>query len=488
MTKDSVLDYIPANAPKSRRTKSKAKPEAASLQEFTQNPILSVFPKAPPFSDLAEESVIGGILLDNTRISDCMEILQPEDFFRPLLGEIYQIMVEKATENLGSDVVTIIEELKKREKFSSINVGEYLLKVAAEVPSSANIMYYVSLVKEHSIRREIIRTSAETIEEAYSLEGKVDDFVDRVESRVLAISDYKAKSGLVSAADLLKSSVAMINELAEKKSAITGVTSGFHDLDHMTAGFQPSDLIIIAARPSMGKTTLALNVAVNVAFDLPKKSVVIFSLEMSKEQLMMRMLCSVSMTDSAKARTGDLGSYEVNALVDAASKICDSDIYIDDSGGLTINELRAKCRRLHRSKKLDMVLVDYLQLLRSPAHSNSREQEISDISRQLKALAKELHVPVIALSQLNRSVESRENKRPMMSDLRESGAIEQDADVIMMIYRDDFYNEESEDKRIAEIIFAKQRNGPVGTVKLKFEPEYTRFCSYTTFYDDVSVG
>jgi replicative DNA helicase len=325
-----------------------------------------------------------------------------------------------------------------------------------------------------SIRRRLIHESGDIINGAFELEGDIEEFLDSTEQRILGVSDFRVSSSFHRVGDIVQDSIRIVEKLYDSKESVTGVPSGLVKLDNMTAGFQASDLVIVAARPSMGKTALVLGWSQFVGI-YNRKPVAFFSLEMSKEQLVLRMLCSESRINNSNVRTGNLSERDFARIVDGASRISEAEIIIDDTPAITITELRAKARRLHRDHQLGMIVVDYLQLLRSPAYSNSREQEISDISRSLKALAKELHVPVIALSQLNRSVESRNDKRPMMSDLRESGAIEQDADLIMFIYRDEVYNKETPDKGVAEIIIAKQRTGPTGAVRVAFSGEYTRF-------------
>lgn len=437
-----------------------------------------------PHSLESEESVLGGILLDNDAMNVALERLKAEDFYRPSYQAIFAAMISLTDKREPIDVVTLSQRLKAMGLFDDSGGTEILMRLATLVPSAANVAYYARLVKENSLRRRVIREASDIINEAFSDEGELEEFLDSTEQRILGISDYRISPSFSKVGDVVQSSISIIEKLFDQKQSITGVASGFSDLDRMTAGFQPSDLIIIAARPSMGKTALALAFAANAGME-QRGGVAIFSLEMSKEQLVLRLLCSDAGVDNTKVRTGHLGENDFPKLVDSAGRIADAPIFIDDTGGLTITELRAKCRRLNKETKLSMVIVDYLQLLRSPAYSNSREQEISDISRSLKALAKELSVPVIALSQLNRSVESRplKDKRPQMSDLRESGAIEQDADVIMAIYRDEIYNPDSEEKGIAEIIILKQRNGPVGRVKLAFSSSLTRFDSLKAVAD-----
>ncbi len=440
-----------------------------NVKEFPANNNLRV----PPHSTEAEESVLGGILLDNQAMNVAAEMLIAEDFYRAHHRLVFEAMLALNEKNEPIDVVTLPERLKAMGKFEESGGLDNIAKLSSAVPSAANVAFYAKLIKGMALRRRLIHESSEIITEAYEAEGDIDELLDRSEARILSASEQKAKHSYHKISEVIPVAVSMIEQLCDRKEPITGVATGYKHLDHLTAGFQPSDLIIIAARPSMGKTSLAMCMAQYVGVHC-KKPVAIFSLEMSKEQIALRMLASEARVSFSKVRTGQLGDRDFPKLVDAAAMINDAPIYIDDTPALTTTEIRAKARRLHRENKLSLVVVDYLQLMRSPS-KDKREQEISDISRSLKGIAKELGVPVIALSQLNRSVESRPDKRPMMSDLRESGAIEQDADIIAFIYRDEFYNSDSPDKGIAEVIIAKQRNGPTGVVRLAFAPEFTRF-------------
>ncbi len=430
--------------------------------------------RSPPHSADAEESVLGGILLDNDAINVALERLRPEDFYRPVHASIFEGMMTLIDKREPIDVVTLSQQLRSQGQLEVIGGIETLSRLANAVPSSANVGYYAKVVKEMSLRRRLIHEASSIIDQAFDLEGEVEDFLDSTEQKILGVSENRIRPSFFRVSDVIQDSIKIVEKLYNSKQMVTGVPTGFDDLNRMTAGFQPSDLIIIAARPSMGKTALALCVAQYVAVH-EKKAVAVFSLEMSKEQLVLRCLCSEARVDNSKVRVGNLGERDFPKLVEAASRIAEAPFFLDDTPAITVTELRAKARRLHREHPLSLIIVDYLQLMRSPTYSSSREQEIADISRSLKALAKELGVPVVALSQLNRSVESRNDKRPLMSDLRESGAIEQDADIIMFIYRDEVYNENSPDKGIAELIISKQRTGPTGVVKLAFLPELTRF-------------
>jgi replicative DNA helicase len=447
-----------------------------AVRNFENNQPESASGRRPPHSIESEEAVLGGILLNNEVIDLALERLQAADFYRGDHRCIFEAMAALCERNEPVDVVTLSQELRSRGTLEESGGMENLARLSSAVPSSANVGYYARVVREMALRRKSIHECSKVIEDAFNLESDVEEFLDGAEQKILGVSDFRATNSLSPVSDVIPDAVKTIEELYDKKDAVTGVPTGFTRLDEMTAGFQPSDLIIIAARPSMGKTALALSIAQHAGIE-DGKAIAIFSLEMSKEQLVMRMLCSTAKVDSKKVRTGDLGERDFPKIVEAASKIADAPVYIDDTPSLPVAEMRAKCRRLHRQTPLSLVVVDYLQLMRSPAYASSREQEISDISRSLKALAKELSIPVIALSQLNRSLESRTDKRPIMSDLRESGAIEQDADVIMFIYRDEVYNEDSPDKGVAELIISKQRSGPIGIVRSAFIPHLTLFAN-----------
>jgi replicative DNA helicase len=430
--------------------------------------------RIPPHSVEAEESVLGGILLDNDAINLALERVRPEDFYRAAGRAIYAAMVALTDKREPIDIVTLSGQLRSMGSFEESGGIENLSRLTSLVPSAANVPFYAKVVREMSLRRRMIHEASDIIAEAFQIDTDVEAFLDQTESKILGVSDYRINPSFFKVGDIVQESIKLVEKLYDQKQPVTGTPTGFEQLDKMTAGFQPSDLIIVAARPSMGKTSLALCMAEHCGI-ATKRAAAVFSLEMSKEQIVLRMLCSQARVDNSKVRTGHLGERDFPRLVDAASRIAEAPVFIDDTAAITITELRAKARRLHRENPLSLIVVDYLQLMRSPAYQHSREQEISDISRSLKAIAKELKVPVIALSQLNRSVESRVDKRPVMSDLRESGAIEQDADVIMFVYRDEVYNPETPDRGVAELIIAKQRNGPVGTVRVAFSPEFTRF-------------
>ncbi len=435
--------------------------------------------KVPPQNLEAERAVLGAILLDNEAVYSVMEILEPSAFYQPSHRLIYGTMVELSERGEPIDIVTLVDRLRSAGSIEQAGGADYIPTLADEVPTSAGVVNYARIVREKAVLRHLIETSTEIVQDCFDAPGDVDQLLDEAERRIFAISEERIRSGFLSMREIVKSSFKTIESLYEKKEHITGVPSGFADIDELTSGFQPADLIIIAGRPSMGKTAFCLNIA-QYASMKKEMTVALFSLEMAKEQLVMRMLCSEARIDAHRLRSGFLGQTDWPKLSTAAGRLADSSIYIDDTPAINSMEMRAKTRRLKADKGLDLVIVDYLQLMSGRGRSDSREQEISEISRSLKALAKELGVPVLALSQLNRGVESRMDKRPILADLRESGAIEQDADVIIFIYRDEVYNKESMEKGIAEIIIGKQRNGPVGTRKLTWLDKYTRFEDLTT--------
>jgi replicative DNA helicase len=437
--------------------------------------------KLPPQSIEAEMSILGGILLDNDAINRVLEILLPEDFYREPHRKIMRAMIELNEHREPCDLITLTTVLKKRGELEEVGGGAYLATLVDYVPTAANIAYYSRIVKEKAIARNLITAATEIVTDGYDEQADIEELLDKAQKTIFDISENKIKTPYHQLNTILKDSIKYIEELFEKKEHVTGVPTGFIDLDRKTAGFQRGDLIIIAGRPSMGKTAFALNIAQYAsAHAEPRHSVAVFSLEMSKEQLVTRMLCSEARVDAGRLRTGHLIDGEWEKIMHGAERLFDAKIFIDDTPAISVLEMRAKARRLKAEHGIGMMVVDYLQLMRGSGTPESRQQEISEISRSLKALAKELAVPVVALSQLNRGLESRTDKRPMMSDLRESGAIEQDADVIMFVYRDEVYNKDNPDvKGKAEIIIGKQRNGPIGTVELTFLGEYTRFENYS---------
>jgi len=432
--------------------------------------------KVPPQNLDAEQSILGGILLDNQALNAVLEVLTHQDFYSEAHRKIFLAITELAERNEPSDLVTLGSFLKDKNQLDSIGGTSYLATLVESVPSAANISAYAKLVKEKSVLRQLISTATGIVTRSYGTGADVDQLLDEAEHAIFEISEHKIRPSFYPMKDIIKDSFRTIERLYERKELVTGVPTGFGKIDEITSGLQNSDLIIIAGRPSMGKTAFALNIAEHVALE-ENIAVAIFSLEMAKEQLAMRMFSSIAKVNSQKLRRGFVGETDWPKLTTAAGRLSEAPIFIDDTPAITVLEMKAKARRLKADKGLGLVILDYLQLMRSGGSKDSREQEISEISRSLKALAKELAVPVIALSQLNRKVEDRTNRRPQMADLRESGAIEQDADVIAFIYRDEVYNksEDNTERGFAEIIIGKQRNGPTGTVKLVFQEQFTRF-------------
>ena len=439
--------------------------------------------KVPPHDIEAEQAVLGSMLTDKDAVISAIEFLKEEDFYRTDNRAIYEAILNLYNRAEPIDIITVKAELESIGKFEQVGGLTYLASLPDKVPTTANAMKYIKIVEEKSTLRNLIKTANEIIELGYDPTEDVEDIMESAEKKIFDIMQNKDKKGYAPIQDILVESFNQLEELYNRKQHITGVPSGFIELDYKTAGFHGSDLVLIAARPAMGKSAFALNIATNAAVraNVP---VVIFSLEMSKEQMVNRILCSEAMVDSNKVRTGKLEEDDWTKLAGSIGPLSDSEIYIDDTPGISVSEIRAKCRKLKLEKNIGMVLIDYLQLVQgSNKRNGSREQEISEISRSLKILAKELNVPVIALSQLSRAVEQRPDHRPMLSDLRESGAIEQDADIVMFLYRDDYYNKESEKKDIAEVIIAKHRGGSLGTVELLWLGSYTKFVNLEKRFD-----
>jgi replicative DNA helicase len=432
--------------------------------------------KIPPQNLEAEQSILGGILLDNLALNAVLEVLTPADFYSDAHRKIFTSIIDLNNRSEPADLVTLSNIMKDQKKLDQVGGMSYLASLVDSVGSAANISHYAKIVKEKSILRRMIGTATDILNSSYDVGMDVDQILDRAEHAIFEISENKIRPSFSPMRDILKESFKVIEKLYANKELVTGVATGFNNLDDITSGLQRSDLIIIAGRPSMGKTAFALNIAQYAALETGVP-VAVFSLEMAKEQLVMRMLAAEARVDSQRLRKGFLGETDWPKLTEAAGRLSDAPIYIDDTPAISVIEMKAKARRLKAENGLGLIVIDYLQLMRGSAYKDSREQEISEISRSLKSLAKELSVPVIALSQLNRKVEDRTNRRPMMADLRESGAIEQDADVIAFIYRDDVYNksEDNPEKGTAEVIIGKQRNGPTGVVKLAFQEKYTRF-------------
>lgn len=441
--------------------------------------------KVPPHDLEAEQAIIGSMLTDKDAVISAIEVLKEEDFYREDNRAIYTAIVNLYNRAEPIDIITVKAELESMGKFEQVGGLEYLAELPEKVPTTANASKYIKIVEEKSELRTLIKAANEIIESGYDPTEDVEDIMEGAEKKIFNIMQKKNQKGYTPIKDVLVDSFTLLEELYNRKQHITGVPSGFSELDYKTAGFHGSDLILIAARPAMGKSAFALNIATNAAVK-SNVPVVIFSLEMSKEQMVNRILCSEAMVDSNKVRTGKLEEDDWAKLAGAIGPLSEAEIYIDDTPGISVTEIRAKCRKLKLEKNIGMVVIDYLQLVQGSNNrrNGSREQEISEISRSLKILAKEIGVPVIALSQLSRAVEQRPDHRPMLSDLRESGAIEQDADIVMFLYRDDYYNQDSEKKDIAEVILAKHRGGSTGTVELLWLGSYTKFVNLEKRFDD----
>jgi replicative DNA helicase len=431
-------------------------------------------PRLPPQNLEAEQCVLGAILLDNGAMAKAMELLTEDDFYRTAHRKIYSAMLDLSEHGEAIDHITLTEHLKGKGELETVGGSAYLAEVVQIVPTAANIRYHCKIVRDKALLRGLIGTSTEVITRGYEGGGAVEDLLDFAERSIFSLAQGKIARSFVQVNHVIKESLDLVDRLSKRKEQCTGIPTGFGELDDLTAGLQPSDLIIIAGRPSMGKTSLALGIAQHAA--IHAGSVVgIFSLEMSQAQLVLRMLSSEARVDSHALRTGKLQKEDWWRLAEAAGKLEQAPIYIDDSGAVTVQQMRGKARRLKAEKGLDLLVVDYLQLMQGRNDAESRQQEISDISRSLKALAKELNVPVVALSQLSRAVESRKPPIPMLADLRESGAIEQDADVVIFIYRDEVYDPETEKRGIADILVKKHRNGPTGDRTLVFLDKFAKF-------------
>lgn len=434
-----------------------------------------IIDRVPPHNNEAEQSVIGAIFLEPQALITASEVLIPEDFYRTAHQKIFNTMILLSDKGQAIDVVTVTEELSAKKELEDVGGISYLTEIANAVPTAANILHYARIVEEKALLRRLIRVATTIVEDGYTREDEVEILLSEAEKKMMEVANRKNAGDFRHIKDVLVETYDNIELLHTQKGDVTGVPTGFRDLDKITAGFQPNDLIIVAARPSVGKTAFALNVAQNVATKTDT-NVAIFSLEMGAEQLVMRMLCAEGNIDAQVLRTGALQAEDWRKLTMAMGSLSHAGIFIDDSSGIRVNDIRSKCRRLQQEHGLGMIIIDYLQLIQgSGGSSDNRQQEVSEISRSLKGLARELKLPVIALSQLSRGVEQRQDKRPMMSDLRESGSIEQDADIVSFLYREDYYDKETENENMIEIIIAKQRNGPTGTVTLAFAKEYNKF-------------
>ncbi|MGL4799476.1 MAG: replicative DNA helicase [Cellulosilyticaceae bacterium] len=432
--------------------------------------------RIPPHNIEAEQSVLGAIIMDHEAMTVASEILRPNDFYRPDHQEIYSAIMELFTSNSPVDLVTIQNRLSEKGVLEQVGGIGYLAELATIVPTSAHIKEYAKIVEDKAVLRRLIKASQDITAKSYEGDEPIEDLMSFAEKQVFDIIQNRHTEDFSHINEIIVTSIDKIEQALVNKGAVTGVPTGFIDLDYKTAGMQPSDLILVAARPSMGKTAFSLNVIQSAAIK-NKKKVAVFSLEMSKDQLVNRMLCAEAMVDAQKVRTGNLEPQDWDRIAKAIPTIAAADIFIDDTPGISVMEMRAKCRRLKLEKGLDLIMIDYLQLMSGNGKTDSRQQEISEISRSLKAIAREMSAPVIALSQLSRACETRADHRPMLSDLRESGAIEQDADVVMFLYRDEYYNPDTDKKNIGEVIIAKQRNGPTGTVELVWLGQYTKFAN-----------
>ena len=439
--------------------------------------------KVPPQNVEAEMAVLGSMLIEEDAISSAIEIVDKNCFYKDTHKKIFDTILNLFNNQKGVDLITLTNELKKGEALDKIGGASYLTSLTEVVPTAANVQHYARIIKQKSILRLLINNATQIVTESYDSGNNVDELLDKAEKLIFEISDSKAGGGYVQIKEIIKDSIETIDKLYQKKAHVTGIPTGYQDFDLKTAGLQASDLIVIAGRPSMGKSALAVCIAEYVGV-VEKIPVAIFSLEMSKEQLVQRMLCSHAKVDAHKVRSGFLSPQDWPRLTAAAGKLSESTIFIDDTPAISALELRARARRLKAHHNIQLIILDYLQLMRGSSGSENRQQEISEISRSLKALARELNISVIAISQLSRAVEARQDHRPQLSDLRESGAIEQDADVVVLLLREEYYNPTEENKGIADVIIAKQRNGPVGTIKLSFVKEYMRFNDLSRFSEE----
>jgi len=435
-----------------------------------------------PHNIEAEQSVIGSMLIDKAAIAQAAEALKGDDFYKDGHKVLFSSIVDLFLKDTPVDMITLIEVLRSSDKLEAAGGITYITEICNSVPSTANLQSYIKIVADKSMLRKLIRSSTEIMEKSYNSQDNVDQVIDQAQKKIFDIAEKKSSSDFEPISSVLERGFIEIERLFNNKGAVTGVPTGFPELDAKTSGLQKGDMILIAARPSMGKTTFALNLAENAALR-GGKSVAIFSLEMPKAQLSYKLLCSEANVDMLKLRTGNLDDKDWENIARASGPLAAAKIFIDDTAGVTVMEMRSKCRRLKMEHGIDLIVIDYLQLM-SGSNSESRQQEVSEISRSIKAIAKEMECPVIALSQLSRAVEQRADHRPMLSDLRESGSIEQDADVVMFLYRDEYYNKETEDKNVAECIIAKQRNGPTGTVKLAWLGQFSKFGRLDVVHQD----
>ena len=440
----------------------------------------TVFDRIPPQNLEAERSTLGSMLLDKEAIFRAMEILRPEDFYKEAHRIIFQAVVSLANRNEAVDLVTVTEELRQKNQLEDVGGVPYLTSLVNAVPTAANVEFYARIVEEKALLRGLIQTATEIVNQGYEGAEEVEKIIDQAEQAIFNVAQRRTTRGYTLLKDTLNEAFEKIEKIFESKGGVTGIPTGYSDFDRYTAGLQPSDLIILAARPSMGKTTFALNIAQYAAVEM-RIPTVIFSLEMSKEQLAMKLLCAEAGVDNQRIRPGALTDADWPRLSRALGRLSEARMYIDDTPGVSVMEVRAKARRIKAEEGLGLVIIDYLQLMQGRAKAESRQQEVSEISRGLKALARELSVPIIALSQLSRAVEQRTVKIPTLADLRESGSLEQDADIVLFLYRDDYYNPETEKKNITELIIAKHRNGPLGSVEFFFQKDCSKFVGMERF-------
>jgi replicative DNA helicase len=434
--------------------------------------------RVPPQNLDAERSALGSILLEKDAFYKCIEMLRAEDFYREAHRVIFEVVTDLTNRNEAVDIITVSEELKQRNMLEKIGGLPYLTNLANAVPTAANVEYYAKIVREKSLLRSLISAAGQIMSMGYQASEDIETILDESERQIFQITQQRSTKGYINLKEILARTFEHIEEIHNTKGGITGLPTGFIDFDRMTAGLQRADLIILAARPSMGKTTFALNIANHVAGEL-KIPVVLFSLEMAKEQLALKLLCSEAGVDSHRIRTGTLRDEDWSKIAGALGRLSEGAMFIDDTAGITVMEIRAKARRIKAEHGLGLIVIDYLQLMQSRGRAENRQQEVSEISRSLKSLSRELEVPVLALSQLSRAVEQRADKKPNLSDLRESGSLEQDADLVAFLYREDYYNPDSDHKNVTELNIAKQRNGPTGAVELIFHREFSRFMNGT---------
>lgn len=438
------------------------------------NAPIDVMGRELPYSQEAELAVIGSALTDSHSVAESAEIIKPSDFYFPQNREIYSAILDLFNENLAIDFITVSNRLSRDDKLEAVGGITYLRNAATNVPTTRHVTYYSSIIKDKSTLRSLIQRAGAISDMAYSQTDKVERVVEQAEQLIFDVASSRDRSDILPVSEIFLGSYQELVENSMNKDGLTGISTGFDELNRRTGGFHGGELILIAGRPGMGKSSFAVNIAEHVSI-VDKKTVAIFNLEMPKEQIVNRIICSQALVNSNKIRTGEINGEDWEKIGAIVDRVANAPMYIDDTASVTVSEIRAKCRRLKQTKKLELIVIDYLQLMQSSGRADNRQQEISEISRSLKILAKELDVPVIALSQLSRASESRSDKRPMLSDLRESGAIEQDADMVMFLYRDDYYKKDSEDKNLAECIIAKNRNGETGMFRLGWKGEYTKF-------------